>query len=151
MPETGATIEQEIAQLEKQLQETTAYFDRIMDYKRRNVKITLKYWGEFVRRWVSLNNQMSKITAQWTPEVATSKLFHGPVYILVKRTLELVNKIYMTQNSYLVENKKDRKIEATIASDISVAQSSILAIRTKTALAERAPISEDGMPQRAGF
>ena len=139
-------IRQYAATLEDQLTQTEEQFQMIIQQERASWISKKDQWLTFHQRWTRFQKHLDETFQTWTPEQTGADFYHGSLYVLIRNANELVNQIHQEQGSYFESisahsaggaNLERRALEVRLSDSISTVRSTILALKSKTALAEK--------------
>lgn len=145
-----AELKQFVDTLEEQLRSTGDEFQKILENQQASFSSQKARWLGFHRDWIQFEGQLQNSTRSWTTEAAQKNFFYASLYQAVIKADQDVAKVHENQTHYF-DLERDANKEAQLASQTSVVQSSLLAIKTKISLAEALPVTANGMPQRTGL
>ena len=139
-------IRQYAATLEDQLTQTEDQFQMIIQQERSSFISKKEQWLTFHQRWTRFQKHLDETFQSWTPAQVSGDFYHGSLYGLIGEANELVKQIHLEQASYFesisahsagVANLERRALEVRLSDAISFARSTILSLKSKTALAEK--------------
>lgn len=144
-----AEIKQFAMTLENQLTGSRNGFGRIRRGKVNRAQ--QKSWGDFNTKWVQLDNQLRETFNKWTPEALQHEYFYGPLYLLVQQAGQSIAKVHNLHHAYFTGSVDTKAFDIQVGEAISVAESSINALRAKIQQAESIPPTPNGMPRKDGL
>jgi hypothetical protein len=130
-------LKQYATTLEDQLSRTDQTFQALWEQGGRNPVASMSAWKSFSQEWQALQDQLNPALAVSGESPRVPGVFYAKLYDLANSARERVDEVHREQGTYFAKGAGDEELEGKIAESASIAESTVLSLKLKIALAAK--------------
>jgi hypothetical protein len=148
-----AEVKQFEATLESQLSQTSNKYNQLRGLSRGGKPsfAARKAWNDFNIQWAKLDDSLKQSFVKWTDSALQSDYYYGTLYSMTKAAGDAVERFHALDTDFFNGKTDAKAFDIQRGSAISVAESSVSALKNKIAQAEAMTPTPNGMPRREGL